>query len=395
MAAGALAEALGLPNSSLSFHLAHLTRARLIEQRREGRPWIDYTANYDAMNALVGFLTENCCGGGKIADQQSPNPRFVLSEVERRGETVIQRASTSLSANGHNGHRKYERRGADHGRQNLQRSLPLYREFGPIDHGRTILGLRGMGRFRAYSAGVIQGQPCTRPPSLCLRSSATTPTVSVRRAGTNLPGPGRPSSILFLPSATTRPAKSARMAGPADDRPFGNQGSCRRGRATASQAFWNAYQQLQRRIQLFLALPIEDIDELTCGIDSGHRQDPDRRHGWLIGRRSFRQTSRRCRGRCDLCASCRIRHRLVRHRAEERGRDGSEHREMQCPRLAIPCGRARWGCRRLRLCHPVPRPPGLSLDLREQHLPCPDRSAGIGTAARRAVGAASTPASAR
>ena len=62
MAAGALAEALGLPNSSLSFHLAHLTRARLIEQRREGRSLI-YTANYDAMNALVGFLTENCCGG--------------------------------------------------------------------------------------------------------------------------------------------------------------------------------------------------------------------------------------------------------------------------------------------------------------------------------------------
>ena len=62
MAAGALAEALGVPNSSLSFHLAHLTRAGLIGQRREGRSLI-YTANYDAMNALVGFLTENCCGG--------------------------------------------------------------------------------------------------------------------------------------------------------------------------------------------------------------------------------------------------------------------------------------------------------------------------------------------
>ena len=40
MAAGALAEALGIPNSSLSFHLAHLTRAGLIEQRREGRSLI-------------------------------------------------------------------------------------------------------------------------------------------------------------------------------------------------------------------------------------------------------------------------------------------------------------------------------------------------------------------
>ena len=71
MAAGALAEALAIPNSSLSFHLAHLNRAGLIEQRREGRSLI-YTANYDAMNALVGFLTENCCGGADCAPAASP-----------------------------------------------------------------------------------------------------------------------------------------------------------------------------------------------------------------------------------------------------------------------------------------------------------------------------------
>ena len=60
--AGALAEALSVPNSSLSFHLAHLNRAGLIEQRREGRSLI-YTANYDSMNDLVAYLMENCCGG--------------------------------------------------------------------------------------------------------------------------------------------------------------------------------------------------------------------------------------------------------------------------------------------------------------------------------------------
>jgi DNA-binding transcriptional ArsR family regulator len=70
MAAGALAETLGIPNSSLSFHLAHLNRAGLIEQRREGRSLI-YTANYAAMNALVGFLTENCCGGAACAPETS------------------------------------------------------------------------------------------------------------------------------------------------------------------------------------------------------------------------------------------------------------------------------------------------------------------------------------
>ncbi len=63
MPAGAIADALGVPNSSLSFHLAHLRRAGLVKQERRHRSLI-YRANYDAMNALVGFLTENCCGGG-------------------------------------------------------------------------------------------------------------------------------------------------------------------------------------------------------------------------------------------------------------------------------------------------------------------------------------------
>ncbi|QZH76497.1 MAG: helix-turn-helix transcriptional regulator [Erythrobacter sp.] len=66
MAAGAIATALDVPNSSLSFHLAHLARAGLIQQRREGRSLI-YTADYAAMNALVGFLMENCCGGEDCA----------------------------------------------------------------------------------------------------------------------------------------------------------------------------------------------------------------------------------------------------------------------------------------------------------------------------------------
>lgn len=66
MPAGAVADALEIPNSSLSFHLAHLTRAGLIQQRRQGRSLI-YTADYAAMNALVGYLVENCCGGTTCA----------------------------------------------------------------------------------------------------------------------------------------------------------------------------------------------------------------------------------------------------------------------------------------------------------------------------------------
>ncbi len=62
LAAGRMAEALGVPNSSLSFHLAQLTEAGLIDQRRAGRSLI-YSANYQAMNALMTYLTDNCCGG--------------------------------------------------------------------------------------------------------------------------------------------------------------------------------------------------------------------------------------------------------------------------------------------------------------------------------------------
>ncbi len=61
MAAGAIAEELGVPNSSLSFHLAQLRNAGLILQERQHRSLI-YRANYPAMNLLIDYLMENCCG---------------------------------------------------------------------------------------------------------------------------------------------------------------------------------------------------------------------------------------------------------------------------------------------------------------------------------------------
>src|SRR6059058_5813647 len=63
MPAGVIAERLGVPPSSLSFHLQQLVHAGLIAQRRLGRQLI-YSAEYGAMNALLAYLTENCCGQG-------------------------------------------------------------------------------------------------------------------------------------------------------------------------------------------------------------------------------------------------------------------------------------------------------------------------------------------
>ena len=62
LAAGAIGEELQLPPATLSFHLAGLTRAGLARSRQDGR-FVIYSADFERINALVGFLSENCCGG--------------------------------------------------------------------------------------------------------------------------------------------------------------------------------------------------------------------------------------------------------------------------------------------------------------------------------------------
>jgi ArsR family transcriptional regulator, arsenate/arsenite/antimonite-responsive transcriptional repressor len=62
MPAGAVAEALGLAPNTLTFHFDRLRMGGLVTVRREGRSMI-YAAQFETMNALLGFLTENCCGG--------------------------------------------------------------------------------------------------------------------------------------------------------------------------------------------------------------------------------------------------------------------------------------------------------------------------------------------
>jgi len=66
LAASEIAERLGVPTNTLSFHLKTLSHADLVLARPESR-FIYYSANYEQMNALLGFLTENCCGGRSCA----------------------------------------------------------------------------------------------------------------------------------------------------------------------------------------------------------------------------------------------------------------------------------------------------------------------------------------
>src|ERR1700749_1185158 len=62
MPAGAVADALDLAPNTLTFHFDRLRMAGLVNVRRDGRSMI-YAAQFETMNALVGFLTENCCDG--------------------------------------------------------------------------------------------------------------------------------------------------------------------------------------------------------------------------------------------------------------------------------------------------------------------------------------------
>jgi ArsR family transcriptional regulator, arsenate/arsenite/antimonite-responsive transcriptional repressor len=80
MSAGAIAEALALAPNTLTFHFDRLRMAGLATVRREGRSMI-YAAQFETMNALLGFLTENCCGGTPCAPAAACKPARKRAKV--------------------------------------------------------------------------------------------------------------------------------------------------------------------------------------------------------------------------------------------------------------------------------------------------------------------------
>lgn len=71
LAAGKISELTGIPPSSLSFHLKELSHAGLAVSRQESR-FVIYTAQFSVMNALLAYLTENCCGGNPCTPVGTP-----------------------------------------------------------------------------------------------------------------------------------------------------------------------------------------------------------------------------------------------------------------------------------------------------------------------------------
>jgi DNA-binding transcriptional ArsR family regulator len=81
LAAGAIADRVGIPASTLSFHLAQLGHAGLVSQRRVGRSLI-YAADFATMAGLMAYLTENCCGTGVVCATSACEPAPV--RIERK-----------------------------------------------------------------------------------------------------------------------------------------------------------------------------------------------------------------------------------------------------------------------------------------------------------------------
>lgn len=73
LCASDIAERLSLAPATLSFHLKELSHAGLLQSRQEGR-FIYYAPDFDAMNALLSYLMENCCGGQSCAPACAPKP---------------------------------------------------------------------------------------------------------------------------------------------------------------------------------------------------------------------------------------------------------------------------------------------------------------------------------
>jgi ArsR family transcriptional regulator, arsenate/arsenite/antimonite-responsive transcriptional repressor len=82
--AGTIAERIGLVPSSLTFHIQALQRAGLVSQRRVSRQ-LFYAADFGTMNALVGYLTDNCCGEASVcAPNCEPASAAIKSRKPRR-----------------------------------------------------------------------------------------------------------------------------------------------------------------------------------------------------------------------------------------------------------------------------------------------------------------------
>jgi DNA-binding transcriptional ArsR family regulator len=88
LAAGEIAERIGIAPAALSFHLKELSHARLVKSRQDGR-YVFYSADFAAMNRLLAFLTDNCCAadGGAACGPSACAPSSTSRASLRKAKT--------------------------------------------------------------------------------------------------------------------------------------------------------------------------------------------------------------------------------------------------------------------------------------------------------------------
>lgn len=95
MPAGALADGLGVAPTALSFHLKELRFAQLVDSEQQGR-FVIYRARFDTMNALLSFLTENCCAGtARSADADTCCPPVKKKQGSSSSKSTISKGHKS------------------------------------------------------------------------------------------------------------------------------------------------------------------------------------------------------------------------------------------------------------------------------------------------------------
>lgn len=83
-AAGEIADRFELPGATLSFHLSQLSQCGLLRSRREGRR-IVYSVDFEGMDRLMRFLTDNCCGGDSSRCMPADPPAAIVAAQRKTG----------------------------------------------------------------------------------------------------------------------------------------------------------------------------------------------------------------------------------------------------------------------------------------------------------------------
>ena len=243
LSAGTIAVRMGILAPTLSFHLSLLARAGLVTQQREGR-FIYYAADFDAMNGLVGFLTDHCCGGrpelcAAPADIAKARPHIIPKSTARSRLMPNKVYNVLFLCTG-----------------NSARSILA----------EALLNAMGGGRFRAYSAG-SHPAGVVNSFALDLLRRNRHPTEGLRSKGWEEfaePGAARMDFVFTVCDSAAGEACPVWPGQPMtahwgiEDPSFAPGGDDER-----RKAFFRTYTELQHRLSIFVNLPLDKLDQVA------------------------------------------------------------------------------------------------------------------------------------